>query len=235
MSTVGRHHLNDRAFVNDADVVILRNHDTSLTPTEKHTLLVLNVTFGGLLLLSDELQRYDQSARETLRSLFPMPARNAKKVVHEHPRVDVHLDSAGRSYRVLANLGVRRESFDLGNDLCFEKTRGLFRGRVELAQHESAIVHVLEPLTGVALAATGHLFPCSDVDVRADASGVHVTLRAGARAAGLLVVAPIGTREIVVNGKRHAAIDDAALGIAHATIAVMAVALAPQESTGHYT
>ena len=57
-STLGRWQLNGRAFHNDPDVFILRDDHQKLSPTQQHTVLVINVLLGNLLFTSDDLGRY---------------------------------------------------------------------------------------------------------------------------------------------------------------------------------
>lgn len=59
-NTIGRSHLNQRAFLNDPDVFILRDESVSLTTTQKKTLATVNKLFGSLLFTSDDLSNYHQ-------------------------------------------------------------------------------------------------------------------------------------------------------------------------------
>jgi alpha-galactosidase len=59
-NTIGRSHLNKRAFLNDPDVFILRDESVSLTTTQKKTLATVNKLFGNLLFTSDDLTSYSQ-------------------------------------------------------------------------------------------------------------------------------------------------------------------------------
>lgn len=57
-STLGRWHLNGRAFHNDPDVFILREERQQLTPVQQYSLLVINVLLGNVLFTSDDLAQY---------------------------------------------------------------------------------------------------------------------------------------------------------------------------------
>lgn len=64
MNTLFRRQLSGRAFLNDTDVFILRDDNTSLTPLQKKALGTLNGLFGGLLFASDEFGKYDRAKKD---------------------------------------------------------------------------------------------------------------------------------------------------------------------------
>lgn len=57
-NTIGRRHLNGRAFLNDPDVFLLREDNISLTETQKETLYRVNYIFGSLIFTSDNIEKY---------------------------------------------------------------------------------------------------------------------------------------------------------------------------------
>ena len=65
-----RRQLSGRAFLNDPDVFILRDENTSLTREQKATLGTVNALCGGLLFASDEFARYDEDKRALYRSFL---------------------------------------------------------------------------------------------------------------------------------------------------------------------
>ncbi len=62
-NTFYRRQLDGRAFLNDPDVFLLRDDNTSLTPRQKHTLAVCNALFGSVLFGSDDFGAYDEDKR----------------------------------------------------------------------------------------------------------------------------------------------------------------------------
>jgi len=58
-NTIGRRHLNGRAFLNDPDVFLLRDHNIMLTHDQKETLLIVNRLFGSIVFTSDNIKDYD--------------------------------------------------------------------------------------------------------------------------------------------------------------------------------
>ena len=58
-NTLGRAHLNGRAFLNDPDVFFLRS-DVRLTPSQREDLLAADVACGGVLFTSDDMGEWGQ-------------------------------------------------------------------------------------------------------------------------------------------------------------------------------
>lgn len=63
-NAIGRRHLNQRAFINDPDVFLLRDNNILLTPTQKDTLAFVNKHFGGLIFTSDDISYYTQAQHQ---------------------------------------------------------------------------------------------------------------------------------------------------------------------------
>jgi alpha-galactosidase len=59
-NAIGRYPLSGRFFLNDPDVFILRSQGNILTPTQKHTLSLVNKFTHGLLFTSDDVREYDE-------------------------------------------------------------------------------------------------------------------------------------------------------------------------------
>ena len=78
MNTVFRRQLSHRAFLNDPDVFILRDDNTSLSPSQKTALATVNALFGGVLFASDEFQKYDAKKKEEYRRIISL--KNAENV-----------------------------------------------------------------------------------------------------------------------------------------------------------
>ena len=57
----GRAHLNGRAFLCDPDVLYLREEGVSLTASQRVEMFVADTTFGGVLLTSDDMGKWDEA------------------------------------------------------------------------------------------------------------------------------------------------------------------------------
>lgn len=68
-NTLYRRQLDGRAFLNDPDVFLLREDNTSLTDHQKHTLAIVNALFGSVLFGSDDFGAYDEKKRKLFAAL----------------------------------------------------------------------------------------------------------------------------------------------------------------------
>ncbi|MBR1456868.1 MAG: alpha-galactosidase [Oscillospiraceae bacterium] len=62
-NTIFRRQLNGRAWLSDPDVFFLRENNVKLSDEQKHVLATVNSLFGGVLLHSDDMSKYDGLAR----------------------------------------------------------------------------------------------------------------------------------------------------------------------------
>lgn len=70
LNSVFRRHLNGRAFINDPDVFILREDDTTLTEDQKKCLAEINALCGGVLFTSDDLSKYTDERKQQLKEIL---------------------------------------------------------------------------------------------------------------------------------------------------------------------
>ena len=70
--TTFRRQLNGRAFMNDPDVFFLRDENCKLTEEEKKLLYTSNASYGGLLLTSDDMNKWDEAKRKTYKNIREM-------------------------------------------------------------------------------------------------------------------------------------------------------------------
>ena len=68
-NTLYRRQLDGRAFLNDPDVFLLREENTTLTDEQKHTLAIVNALFGSVLFASDDFGKYDEKKRRLFAAL----------------------------------------------------------------------------------------------------------------------------------------------------------------------
>lgn len=132
-STMGRRHLNHRAFVNDPDVFILRSTNNKLTNEQKYTLLLFNLIFGGLVFTSDAIDKYQKEELELYRSIFPL-ARNHIKSVSEREGgvIEVQFTIEDNQYVMLSNLHKHGLEHKLGASGYFCRSKGFLKARETL-------------------------------------------------------------------------------------------------------
>ncbi len=82
-NSIGRRHLDGRAFWNDTDVYLLREENHSLSQNQCRTLFLSNLIFGNLLFTSDDISRYldgENSSMQAYLLQFPMMERRVGRV-----------------------------------------------------------------------------------------------------------------------------------------------------------
>lgn len=116
-STIGRHHLNRLAFLNDPDVFILRQENQCLTPSQQQTLLLCNLILGGLVFTSDHIAQYDAATRNLYRRIFP----HRNKVIHQiqdHKTFwQIHFSIQGLQYLAYVSQSSQPQQIDLTTTL----------------------------------------------------------------------------------------------------------------------
>lgn len=102
-STIGRRHLNGRAFYNDPDVFILRSGNNQLTEDQKYTLFMINKLLGGLFFASDNISEYDDRQMSLYRTIFEMKDKKVLKV-ESKGAVYISYSIGERDYCLVSNL-----------------------------------------------------------------------------------------------------------------------------------
>ena len=170
LSTIGRRHLDGRAFRNDPDVFILREENNKLTAVEQHTLFVLNNLFGSLLFTSDDVSRYSPERMRLYRRMFPARPRQVGAVTESDGLYRIPFEIDGRSYLTLANLAENPGQAELPEGYWFYSDRdgenpSFTNGpeMISLRPHETVVflkIGANDPVVG----STGHIFPGGEVE-----------------------------------------------------------------------
>ncbi len=72
IDTIFRRQLDNRAFLNDPDVFILRDENVSLTAEEKQKLAIINGLFGSVLFTSDDASKYDDEKKTLYKKIVSL-------------------------------------------------------------------------------------------------------------------------------------------------------------------
>lgn len=209
-STIGRRHLNGRAFLNDPDVFILRDQGNRLTGPEKYTLFLLNNLFGGLLLFSDHIGEYTPEQMQRLLSMFPVVEPQIGEVTCSDGKYTVKCTIGGREYVIHSNLGEKPTAFSAFQPY-YAGERGYIAvgTTIALQPHESICLYAIrtsrkEPFL---LGTTGHLFPGAEIETFAVAGDqVEITVLPDAPPETRVVIGvPNHLTYIKVNGRQHSA------------------------------
>jgi len=84
-NALGRRHLDGRAFLNDPDVFLLRDHNIKMSRLEKETLFQVNSLTGSLVFTSDEVSTYDEDKIAAFRILS-----DSRKILHVEQNGDIY-------------------------------------------------------------------------------------------------------------------------------------------------
>ena len=88
-NTFYRRQLDKRAFLNDPDVFLLRDDNTSLSDDQKKTLATINAIFGSVLFSSDDFGRYTGEKLEFFKYLLKFKNADNVKIISATPG-DMH-------------------------------------------------------------------------------------------------------------------------------------------------
>ncbi len=110
LDTIFRRELNGRAFLNDPDVVFLRDFNIELTESQKEQLATVDALLGSVLLTSDEPSVYTDEEKAAFHRLRHLE--EAKNI-----RVEEVLGGKERAYRIRYELDGIERTFDLTREL----------------------------------------------------------------------------------------------------------------------
>nr|MBP7585567.1 alpha-galactosidase [Spirochaetota bacterium] len=211
-STVGRRHLSGNAFMNDPDVVILRDENNSLTPEEKSTLFQLNNLFGGLVFTSDNVATYSDATMRLYRAMFPLREKKMRSVIVEDGLCTARFSIGDLDYVAYANLSDDERSFTLEKGVLFRGDPAADTGRFvigggdySLGPHDTHCFLLLPAKAPSIAGSTGHIFPGSEVSsFKAAGKKFIVKLHAGARRPLDIMIRVAKPGSYTINGSRVA-------------------------------
>ena len=102
-STIGRRHLNNNAFLNDPDVFIIRSKNNKLTENQRHTLLLINLIFGGITFTSDNISEYSEEELKLYKSIFPIKKKTITNVIFSEV-IKIYFRIESNEYLAVSNL-----------------------------------------------------------------------------------------------------------------------------------
>ncbi len=103
-SVLGRWQLNNRAFINDPDVFILREKNNKLSPTQQNTILTLNSILGKLIFTSDDIGNYSDEQLSELLSAKKWMSSEVENVRELKGYYEISFKNDNMNYKAYANL-----------------------------------------------------------------------------------------------------------------------------------
>ncbi|GAA5812075.1 hypothetical protein MFLAVUS_005524 [Mucor flavus] len=193
MSTLNRWPMASTIFGSDPDVFFVRSDNNKLTKQEKHTLLVINIVFGQLVLMSDNVDLYDKQEHKLYSSIFPKPEAQVKELISVG--VDVYqatYTAHGREYIFITNLSplpftAKLPWLDHGH--YFERSNVLINGsrvdwlsryaQIFLLPHETRTFMKIEhDSKDRFMGSTGSIVPGSEIEtVTEKEDGIYIVLK----------------------------------------------------------
>ena len=179
-STIGRRHLNNRAFLNDPDVYFLRHDKIKMDPEEKYTLFLLNNIFGSLLFTSDDISLYSDIESLLYRAHFPVFNKEFSRLIFDGDCINADFKIGDWNYKLFSNLGSRKKLFTLPDGPCF-KARSLtdsgkfLESREMTLKSRSSVLLFRNDGEELLAGDEGHVFPGSRFRILKKASDGRIT------------------------------------------------------------
>ncbi len=116
INTIGRHHLDGRAFLNDPDVFLLRDENLALTETEKMTLAMVNHLCGSLIFTSDNIGHYNSEQEAIFGRVMDLKERQITKIVfHKNGLAEIHYREGSACKLLTVNLSDKAEHSEMAS------------------------------------------------------------------------------------------------------------------------
>ncbi|MEW5785453.1 MAG: glycoside hydrolase family 36 protein [Bacillota bacterium] len=173
VSTIGRRHLDRRAFRNDPDVFLLRDgvpkvNQNRLTPDQRYTLFFLNNLLGGLIFFSDNVDSYTAAQLRRLRSSFPNLETVVKRVHRDGGFYRIEFTVKKNCYLALANLDGKAYELTLADGPYFHAERFVLQPgqRLRLEPYQTICLYKVEPREDkpYLLGSSGHIYPGAQLE-----------------------------------------------------------------------
>ena len=118
LNAIGRRHLDQRGFLNDPDVFLLRNDNIQMSSSQKEILAQVNRLFGSLLFTSDLISDYDENQRKQWAQTSALSAKKIHSVTYPHKdAVEVRYQENNREWLALINLSKKPIRFENGRTI----------------------------------------------------------------------------------------------------------------------
>lgn len=147
INTMNRRHLDGRAFLNDPDVVMLRDANNGFTEDEKETILTVNTMFGSVFFTSDDISLYGDAVMSRYeRALGAFRAERTVIAADESDGVfAVRLSENGAHKLLLVNMNGAPAVYepDAARSVLRAPDGNFVQGTIRMRAHQSAVFDIL--------------------------------------------------------------------------------------------
>jgi len=201
-STIGRHQLSGRAFGNDPDVFILREHNQKMSRQQRRSLFIINQIYGRLLFTSDNPADYDRDTLRLYLSQFPL----SRVCIEEADETMVRFRVGEHRYLACHNLRSRKRERELPKGRYYGFEEGFFGGGpLVLDAYQTRLYLQVDEEPYAVAGSSGLLFPGREVyDFRFSGGRVEFSLCEGVMNEGsIFLKVPSTLEKCEVNGSTY--------------------------------
>lgn len=119
--SINRAHLNNKAFLNDPDVFIIRSENNQLSKEQRITNFLVNQIFGSIVFTSDNIANYDQETMNLYLSQFPFTNKDIINIDVENNLYKVSFFINNQDYIAFINLSNSKKNYQLDENTYFNK------------------------------------------------------------------------------------------------------------------
>jgi alpha-galactosidase len=204
-TTIGRHVLNELAFVNDPDVFFLRSENIKMNKNQRITLYLINLVFGGLVFTSDDISTYSKEEMRLYLQHFPHKQKNIILVKQDKQILEVSFSIGDKNYMLFSNFGKKTRKIlpNKGLVYCFNQGFLDSDNKIELGAYESLSMYIPKNEDFCILGTDMHVFPGSEIDeLIVDEENLSVKVHKDVRLSGhVYIKLPDDKKQYLYNGK----------------------------------
>jgi len=172
-STLGRYHLDGKAFRNATSNFMLSEGSTSsvtnlMNEHQRYTLFFFNFLLGGQVLFSDNIAEYTPRQQEIFRSAFPVREPDIKDFYRQGEFWVIHFKVMRRNYLALCNLEGKPVKYRLGEGMFYNSRLFMMQGKSEIELAPFETICLLEVAKSeqrpYLLGATNHIYPGAQIE-----------------------------------------------------------------------
>ncbi len=199
--TISRAMMDNRFFMNDPDVYILRDKNCKMDKVQKETLFLLNQCLGSLLFMSDDVDTYKPAVLNLFKKQFPLPEKNILNVEQIGEAYRITFEIGEHSYLIVANLSAKGIEMKLPKAVYFEGGE-FYKRNISLKAYESKCLKIFRNEPYEILGSDGHIFPASEIE-KFEVTGNKISIERNefsVKNCSVWIAVPESDAEYFVNG-----------------------------------